>query len=103
MFPVASAPSDLMAVQEGPTSARVSWSPPTPLGETTGYRISYSGGSSGSVDVSDGSTDNCLLTDIETTTSLSISIAGTSVHLPSQSLSTELGKCEKSDKICMLS
>ena len=95
MFPVASAPSDLMAVQEGPTSARVSWSPPTPLGDTTGYRISYSGGSSGSVDVSDGSTDNYLLTDIETTTSLSISIAGTSVHLPSQSLSTELGKCKR--------
>ena len=89
-----------MAVQEGPTSVRVSWSPPTPLGDTTGYRISYSGGSSGSVDVSDGSTDNYLLTDIETTTSLSISIAGTSDHLPSQSLSTELGKCEK---ICMLS
>ena len=72
----------------------MSWSPPTPLGDTTGYRISYSGGSSGSVDVSDGSTDNYLLTGIETTTSLSISIAGTSDHLPSQSLSTELGICE---------
>ena len=94
---VASAPSNLMAVQEGPTSVRVSWSPPTPLGDTTGYRITYG---SGSVDVSDGSTDNYLLTDIETTTSLSISIAGTSDHLPSQSLSTELGKFEK---ICMLS
>ena len=102
MFPVASAPSNLIAVQEDPTSIRVSWNPPTPLGDTTGYRISYSGGSSGSVDISDGSTDNYmyLLTDIETTTSLSISIAGTSDHLPSQSLSTEFGICEK---MCMLS
>ena len=89
-----------MAVQNGFTSVRVIWSPPTPLGDTTGYRISYSGSSSGSVDVSDGSTDKYLLTDIETTTSLSISIAGTSEHLSSQSLSTELGICEKT---CMLS
>ena len=95
MFPVASAPSDLMAVQNGFTSVRVSWSPPTPLRDTIGYRISYSGGSSGSVNVSIGSTDNYLLTDIETNTSLSISIAGTSDHLPSQSLSTELGKCKR--------
>ena len=92
---VASAPSNLMAVQEGPTSVRVSWSPPSPLGDTTGYRISYSGGSSGSVDVSDGSTDNYLLTDIETATSPTVSIAGTSDHLPSQPLSTELGKCKR--------
>ena len=80
-----------MAVQEGPTSVRVSWSPPTPLGDTSGYRIYY--GSSGSVDVSGGFTDNYLLTDIETATSLSISIAGTSDHLPSQTVSTEFGKC----------
>ena len=80
-----------MAVQEGPTSVRVSWSPPTPLGDTTGYRIYY--GSSSSVDVSNGSSDNYILTDIETTTSLSISIFGTSVHLPSPALSTEFGKC----------
>ena len=49
--PVASAPTSVMAVQEGLTSIRVSWSPPTPLGDTTGYRIYYSGGSSGSEDV----------------------------------------------------
>ena len=96
LSPVASAPSNLMAVQEGPTSVRVSWSPPTPLGDTTGYRIYYD--RSGSVNVSDGSTDNYLLTDIETATSPTVSIAGTSVHLPSQSLSTEFGICEK---ICM--
>ena len=94
--PVASAPSNLMAVQEGPTSVRVSWSPPTPLGDTTGYRISYSGGSSGSVDISDGSTDNYLLTGLENGASYTISIVGTSLHLPSDmvdvSMSIGLGE-----------
>ena len=83
-----------MAVQEGPTSVRVSWSPPTPLGDTTGYRISYSGGSSGSsgsVDVSDGSTDNYLLTGVENGASYTISIVGTSQHLPSDVVNVDIG------------
>ena len=84
LLPVASAPSNLMAVQEGPTSVRVSWSPPTPLGDTTGYRISYSGGgSSGSEDVSDGSPNSYLLTGLVNGASYTISIVGTSLHLPS--------------------
>ena len=73
-----------MGVQEGPTSIRVSWSPPTPLGDTTGYRIYYSGGSSGSVDVSDGSTDNYLLTGLQNGESYDISLVATSQHLPSE-------------------
>ena len=70
-----------MAVQEGPTGIQVSWISPTPLGDTTGYRIYYSGGSSGSVDVSGGSTDNRLLTDLQNGASYTISIVGTSEHL----------------------
>ena len=85
--PVASAPTNLMAVQEGPTSIRVSWSPPTPLGDTTGYRIYYSGGSSGSVDVSD---DNYLLTGLQNGESYTISIVAISQHLPSESLATDM-------------
>ena len=84
--PVASAPTNLMAVQEGPTSIRVSWSPPTPLGDTTGYRIYYSGGSSGSEDVSDGSTDNYTLTSLQNGESYDISLVATSQHLPSESV-----------------
>ena len=80
-----------MAVQEGPTSVRVSWSPPTPLGDTTGYRISYSGGSSGSVDVSDGSTDNHTLTGLVNGASYNISIVGTSQHLPSEEVEVDIG------------
>ena len=79
-----------MAVQEGPTSIRVSWSPPTPLGDTTGYRIYYSGGSSGSVNVSDGSTDNYLLTGLQNGESYTISIVATSQHLPSESIAADM-------------
>ena len=84
--PVASAPTNLMAVQEGLTGIRVSWTPPTPLGDTTGYRIYYSGGNSGSVDVSGGSTDNHLLTGLQNGVTYTISIVGTSEHLPSEEL-----------------
>ena len=54
----------------------MSWSPPTPLGDTTGYRIYYSSGSSGSADVSDGSTDNYLLTGLQNGESYDIFIVG---------------------------
>ena len=59
---------------------------PSPLGDTTGYRISYSGGSSGSVDVSDGSTDNYPLTGLQNGASHTISIVGTSLHFFSDSV-----------------
>ena len=59
---VASAPTNLTAVQDGPTSIAISWSPPTPLGDTTGYRIFYTGAnSSGSMTVS--ATDNSFFSD----------------------------------------
>ena len=85
-----------MVVQESPTSIRVSWSPPTPLGETTGYRISYiySGGSSGSVDVGDGSIHNYLLTGLQNGVSYTISIVGTSQHLPSEVVEVDIGFSE---------
>ena len=87
---MASAPTNLTAVQEGLVSVRVSWSPPTPLGNTTGYRIYYSGGSSGSVDVSGGSTDNHLVTGLQSGTGYTITVVATSQHLPSQRIATTL-------------
>ena len=93
--PVASAPTNLMVVQEGPTSIRVSWSPPTPLGDTTGYRIYYSGGSSGSKNVGGGSTDNYLLTGLQNGENYTISIvtvATTSSQLlPSDTVTVNIG------------
>ena len=74
--PAASPPSDVTAVQDGPTSIRVSWTPPSPLGDTTGYRISYTGG--GSVDVDGGNTNSHTLTSLINGETYTISIVGTS-------------------------
>ena len=79
-----------MAVQEDLTSIQVSWSPPTPLGDTTGYRIYYSGGSSGSEPVSGGSTNNYLLKNLLNGVVYTISIVGTSEHLPSESVAVDV-------------
>lgn len=76
----ASPPTNLLAVQEGPTAIRVSWTPPTPLGDTAGYRIYYSGGSSGTVNISGGSIDDHLLTGLQTGISYTVTIVGTSEH-----------------------
>ena len=63
LVPGASPPTDVIAVQDGPTSIRVTWTPPSPLGDTTGYRISFSGeGNSDSVDVSGGNSMSHTLT-----------------------------------------
>ena len=90
LSPVASAPSNLMAVQEGLISVRVSWSPPSPLEDTTGYWISYSGGSSGSVYVSGGSTSTHTLTALQNGASYTISIVGTSQHFFSEEVEVDI-------------
>ena len=70
-----------MAVQEGLTSIRVSW---TPSSDATGYTISYTGGgSSDSVTVSGGSTDERLLTGLVNGGIYTISIMATSTGFPS--------------------
>ena len=83
-----------MAVQEGLTSIRVSWSPPTPLGDTTGYRIYYSGGNSDSVDVSGGSTDNYTLTGLVMRATYTISIEAISQHIPNGRAETIITLCK---------
>ena len=94
-FSVASAPTNLMAFQEGLTSIKVSWSPPTPLGDTTGYRIYYSDSdSSDSVNVSGRSTNNYLLTGLVMGATYTISIEATSQHLPSESVETMITLCK---------
>ena len=76
----ASPPSGVTAVQVGPTSIRVSWTPPSPLGGTTGYRIYYTraGGSGGSVDVGGGNNNSRTLMDLTNGETYTISVAGTS-------------------------
>ena len=96
LSPAASAPTNLMAVQEGPTSIRVSWSPPTSLENTFGYKIYYSGGgSSGSKVVSGDSTNNDLLTGLQNGGIYTISIVtlatASSQLLPSERETVNIG------------
>ena len=82
----ASSPSGALAVQDGPTSIRVTWTPPSPLGDTTGYRISYTGGggSSDGVDVDGGNTNSHSLMGLTNGETFIISVVGTaSTGLPS--------------------
>ena len=79
--PGASPPTDVTAVQDGPTSIRVTWTPPSPLGDTTGYRISFTGGgSSDSVDVSGGDTNTQIVSGLQNGETYTISIMGTPQH-----------------------
>ena len=73
----------MTAVQSGSTSIRVLWTPPTPLGDTTGYIIYYTNDDntdSGSVDIDDDSTE---LMNLQNGVTYTISIVATSQHLPS--------------------
>ena len=76
----ASPPSGVTAVQDGPTSIRVSWTPPSSLGDTSGYRIYYTraGGSSDSVDVDGGNTNSRTLMGLTNGETYTISVTGTS-------------------------
>ena len=56
------------------------------LKNTNGYRIYYSNGNSGSVDVSGGATDNHLVTGLQNGANYTISIVGTSEHFFSGSV-----------------
>ena len=77
-----------MAVQEGLTSIRVSW---TPSSGASGYTISYTGGgSSDSVTVSGGSTDNYLLTGLVMEATYTISIVATSHHFFSNAVELQI-------------
>ena len=87
---VAAAPTNLMfEVQSDGTSVLLTWTPPDPLGDTTGYTISYTGGSSGSVDVSGGSTNSYTLTGLIRGEMYDISIVGNSEHISSESVEWE--------------
>ena len=76
----ASPPSGATAVQDGPTSIRVSWTPPSPPGDTSGYRIYYTGagGSSDSVDIDGGNTNSHTLMSLTNGETYTISVVGTS-------------------------
>ena len=88
--PAPSAPTGLSAVQNNATSVQVSWNQSL---DATGYRITYSNSSdsSDSVDISDGSTIEYLLTGLQNGDSYTISIVAISQLLPSESMEVTIG------------
>ena len=86
---VASSPTDVTAVQDGPTSITVTWTPPDPLDGITGYRISFTGGSD--VDIDGGSTNSYTLTGLTNGQTYTISIVATSSGLSSAPVQATVG------------
>ena len=81
----------MAGVQDGLSSIRVTWTPPSPLGDTTGYRIHYTngGGSSVSVNISGGTMNTYTLTGLLRQATYTISITATSEHLSSTTLTVD--------------
>ena len=92
--PGTSPPSDVTAVQDGPTSIRVSW---TPSSDATGYMIHYtsSRGHSGSEDVSGGHSDSHTLTGLVKEDTYTISITATSQVFSSSPIIVEVTLSEE--------
>ena len=81
----------MTAVQDGPNSITVTWTPPSPQEDTTGYTISYTtgGGSSSSVNVAGANTNSHTLTGLTNGRTYTISIVATSsTDLVSESVAT---------------
>ena len=96
MVPGASPPTEMTAVQSGPTSIRVTWIPPSPLGDTTGYSISFTGGgSTGSVNVNGGSVTSHTLTGLQNGEMYTIFVVSTFQHFPSDPISMEVTLSKK--------
>ena len=90
-YTVASSPTELKVVQEDSTSIRLTWTPPSPLGDTTGYTILYStGNTTDSREISGGRVSEAELTGLEEGGDYSISLVGRSQHLPSEPITERL-------------
>ena len=79
---------------------RVLWSPPSPLGDTIGYQISYTGDTNNtimSVDVNDSSTN--LLTGLLNGETYTISVVALSQDLPSNATVVQVTLGEKEVKM----
>ncbi|CAI8031727.1 Receptor-type tyrosine-protein phosphatase F, partial [Geodia barretti] len=76
-------PTGVTAVQDGPTSITVTWTPPSPLGDTTGYRISYNTGSD--VDIDGDSSNSYTLTGLTNGQTYTISIVAIAPNRPTSS------------------
>lgn len=81
---MASSPTCLSAVQDGPTSIRLQWGSPWPPGATNGFRIHYDRALTGHVDLIGVHNNSYVLTGLHSNASYGIVIVGLSKHLPSE-------------------
>ena len=81
---VASSPTCLSAVQDGPTSIRLQWGSPWPPGATTGFRIHYYRALTGHIDLIGVHNNSYVLTGLHSNASYGIIIVGLSENLPSE-------------------
>ena len=94
---VASPPTNLMVVQETGTSFRLTWTPPSPLGDTTGYTVLYSAtgvSSGGSVEISGGSSHSLALTGLTSGENYTVSLIARSQHIPSAAVTAPVEPSE---------
>ena len=78
-------------VQVDSTSVRLTWTPPSPLGNTTGYIILYStGNTTDSREICGGRVSEAELTGLEEGGNYSIALMGRSQHLPSKAVTERL-------------
>ena len=85
-------PTAVTAVQDGPTSITVTWTPPSPLDGITGYTISYTGGGGNNeTTVSGGNTMSHTLTGLTNGENYTISIVATTNGLSSAPVQATVG------------
>ena len=85
---VASAPDSLSLKQDGETTIIVSWTVPTPPGDTTGYRVYYT--TDNYEIIVDSNSSPITLTSLEPLNEYEISVVGLSEHFSSESITSSI-------------
>jgi hypothetical protein len=81
---VANAPQHISLVQNNESSINVTWDPPNPPGNTTGYKVFYRQGTMiKNKTVTNASSTFTVLNDLQPGRTYNVSVAGLSDHLPS--------------------
>ena len=86
---VASAPNSLSLKQDGETTIIVSWTVPTPPGDTTGYRVYYITDNMIEIIV-DSNSSPITLTSLEPLNEYEISVVGLSDHFSSEPITSSI-------------
>ena len=88
---VASAPDSLSLKQDGETTAIVSWTVPTPPGDTTGYRVYYTTDNNMiETSIVDTNSSTITLTSLEPLNEYEISVVGLSEHFSSEPITSSI-------------